>query len=180
MKTEVPIEQLLRWRLSRAEAEAPAAPRAARLLEVSRPWWERLPEQFDQMVQRLRAVQVQFGHAMAEVRQAEAGHRVAVLIVDASEQSETSARVLYFSVQDGHLRLRFQLEHVPEMAEDVEVTFVSEPAGRPLFYARATVSIEHEYRLEAEIPPELGDSWRRLKVTDRMPFRFLIRTGKTA
>ena len=43
MKTEIHIGQLLRWRLARAEAEAP---RAARLLELSRPWWETLPERF--------------------------------------------------------------------------------------------------------------------------------------
>jgi hypothetical protein len=35
---ELPVEQLLRWRLAQAEAAAPSAPRAAQLLEMARPW----------------------------------------------------------------------------------------------------------------------------------------------
>jgi len=36
----MPVEKLLRWRLSEAEEDAPPAPRATRLLELIRPWWE--------------------------------------------------------------------------------------------------------------------------------------------
>jgi hypothetical protein len=181
MKTEVPIEHLLRWRLARAEAEAPAAPRAARLLAVPRPWWELLPEQFAQLVHRLRAIQVQFGHAMADPGQSQPGYRVAALITGAGEDLETAARILYLSVQGTRLRLRFELEQRPaaDMPGAVEVAFVAEQAGQPLFSAGATLSLEKEYRLEAELPPELARSWQRLKVTDRMPFRFLIRAGKS-
>jgi hypothetical protein len=40
MKTEVSIEQLLRWRLALAKEEAPPPPGAAQLLDLARPWWE--------------------------------------------------------------------------------------------------------------------------------------------
>jgi hypothetical protein len=44
MKSKIPIEELLRWRLDNAKSEAPLAPCAARLLDLARPWWERSPE----------------------------------------------------------------------------------------------------------------------------------------
>src|SRR6185436_7178633 len=94
MKTEIPIGQLLRWRLSQAEAEAPPAPRAARLLEMARPWWETWPEQFQSLVERLGKIQVAYGHAMAEPQQSRSGHPVPVMIVRAIEELEASARVL--------------------------------------------------------------------------------------
>ena len=178
MKIDVPIEQLLRWRLAHAESEAPVPPRAARLLEAVRPWWEVLPERFEQLVQRLATIQVAYGHAMAEPVQAgsDRDHRVAVLVVRGTEELECSARILYFAIRDGQLRLRFELQRAPgDMPPWVEVTFVSEGSGRPLFSAPASVSVEKEYRLEAELPAELAEVWDRLKVTDRMPFRFIIR-----
>ena len=70
MNPGLSIEQLLRWRLARAEAEAPPAPRAARLLELSRPWWETWPERFAGVVARLGQMEVSYGHAMAESRRA--------------------------------------------------------------------------------------------------------------
>jgi len=176
MKTEIPIGQLLRWRLSRAEAESPPAPRGARLLELARPWWEVLPERFEELIARLGTIEVAYGHAMAEPAPARPCHRVAVLIVRASEESESSARILYLSISDGRLRLRFHLEKVPaDMAPTAEVTFISERSGQPLFCAPATVSIDSEYRLGAELPAQLARDWEQLKVTDRMPFRFILR-----
>ena len=179
MKSKIPIERLLRWRLSQAEAEAPPAPRAARLLEMARPWWKVLPRQFEELIQRLSAIQLAYGHAMAEPCQSHTGHRVAVLIVRGAEELETSARLLYFSVRDGQLGLRFNLEKPPsDMPPAVEVTFISERPARPLFSAPATVSIDDEYRLEAALPAELAHCWKELKVTDRMPFRFILRTDR--
>ena len=176
MKAEIPIEQLLRWRLSHAEAEAPPAPRATRLLELVRPWWEVLPERFEELIARLGAIEVAYGHAMAEPLHARPCHRVAVLVVRASEELESSARILYLSLCDRQLRLRFHLEKAPvDLARTVEVTFISEHTGQPLFCASATVSIDNEYRLEADLPVELGQDWTQLKVTDRMPFRFILR-----
>src|SRR4051812_50054204 len=104
MKTEVPIEQLLRWRLSRAEAEAPAAPRGARLLGLVTPWWEVLPERLEKLVQKVCAIQVAYGHAMAEPVQSRTGHRVAVLIVNGAEEMESLAEIFVFAVREGKLR----------------------------------------------------------------------------
>jgi len=175
MKKDIPVEQLLRWRLSHAEAEAPPAPRAARLLERVRPWWEIWPEQFQSLVERLGRFQVAYGHAMAEPQQSRSGHRVPVLIVRAVEELESSARVLYFNVRDGRLRLRFQLETAPAPAEPAyEVTFVSEATAKPLSSARASLTVANEYRLDAELAEEIAKSWEQLRVTDRMPFRLIL------
>jgi hypothetical protein len=180
MKTEIPIEQLLCWRLAQAEAEAPPAPRAARLLELARPWWEILPEQFQSLVERLGKIQIAYGHAMAEPHQPRTGHPVPVLMVQAAEEMEASARVLYLCVRDGRLRLRFQLEIPPAPVEAAyEVTIVSETDARPVFSARACLSMDSEYRLDAELAPEVAIRWERLKVTDRMPFRLILRTAKS-
>src|SRR5436309_3280949 len=105
----MPVEQLLRWRLSQAEAEAPPAPRAGRLLELARPWWETWPERFQSFVERLGGIEVAYGHA-AEPRQPRGGHPVPALVVRAVEELETSVRVLYINVREGRLRLRFQLD----------------------------------------------------------------------
>src|SRR5262245_39553982 len=98
MKTKVPISQLLRWRLSQAEAEAPPAPRAARLLELARPWWETWPEQFRALVGRLGQMQIAYGHA-ADARPARGGFPVPALIALGSQEIEASASVLYVNVR---------------------------------------------------------------------------------
>src|SRR5438477_12791678 len=82
---KIPIEQLLRWRLAQAEAEAPPAPRAARLLERARPWWESWPERFQSVIERLTRIQIAYGHAMAEP-QSRSGHPVPALIVHTVEE----------------------------------------------------------------------------------------------
>lgn len=177
MKKDVPVEQLLRWRLSQAEAEAPPAPRAARLLEMARPWWETWPEQFQSLVERLGKIQIAYGHAMSEPKQSRSGHPVPVMILRAVEELEASARVLYLNVRDGRLRLRFQLETVPIPAESAyEVTIVSDATAKPLFSARASLAVGNEYRLDAELAEEIAKSWEQLKVTDRMPFRLILRS----
>ncbi len=177
MKTDIPIEQLFRWRLTQAEAEAPPAPRAARLLAMARPWWETWPEQFQSLVERLGRIQVSYGHAMAEPQQSRSGHPVPVIIVRAVEELEASARVLYLNVRDGRLRLRFQLETAPTPAETAyEVTIISDATAKPLFSARASLAMGNEYRLDAELAEENAKSWEQLKVTDRMPFRLILRS----
>lgn len=174
MSHEFSVEELLRWRLARAEADAPPAPRAARLIELARPWWEIWPERFQAYVERLGRIQVAYAHAMAELARGRTGHPVPTLIADA--EVETAARVLYFSVRDGRLRLRFQLDVASEHAEqDYDVTFVSDPGDRPLLSANAVASVEHEYRLDADLSEELASSWEALKVTDRMPYRLILR-----
>ena len=177
MKTKIPIEELLRWRLARAEAEAPPPPRAARLLELARPWWEIWPEQFRSLVERLGQVQVAYGHAMVEPRQSRTAHPVPTLIVRAGEESQAFASVLYFSIGNGRLRLRFQINPAPAQSDPVfEVTFVAAATAIPLFSSQATLSVENEYRLDAELPEEIAADWEQMKVTDRMPFRLILRT----
>jgi hypothetical protein len=178
MKTEIPIEQLLRWRLERAEAEAPPAPRAARLLELARPWWETWPEKFQSLVEQLGRIQIAYGHAMAEPSRGRSGHPVPTLIVRGEEQSDSSVRVLYLSVRDDKLRLRFQMEAAPTPLEPTfEATFISDTAARPLFSVAAMHSVDGEYRINAELSAELARDWGQLEVTDRMPFRLILRSG---
>jgi hypothetical protein len=173
MTPEISVGQLLRWRLARAEGDAPPAPRASRLLELVRPWWETWPERFKTQADRLTKIEVAYAYAMAEPARGRSGHPVPTLISHA-EELETFARVLYLAVRDGRLRLRFQLDALPGKPEDTfEVTFVCDGA-RPVFSAYATSSM-NEYRVDAELDEELATSWEALKVTDRMPFRFLLR-----
>ena len=173
MKTEVTIKELLRWRLARAEAEAPRAPRAARLLELSRPWWETWPERFQTMVERLGTIQVAYGHAMADTKQARTGHPVSTLIAHLSV--ETTARVLYIEVRESRLRLRFQLDKAScQEQPGFETTFVSK-TNKPLFIANAARSVDSEYRVETELPPEVAKDWSGVRVTDQMPFSLILR-----
>jgi len=176
MKTKIPIEELLRWRLARAEAEAPRPPRAARLLELARPWWEVWPEQFRSLVERLGQVQVGYGHAMAEPTQSRTARPVAALIVRAGEEFQASASVLYFSIEGRRLRLRLQIDPAHGRSDPAfEVTFIAAATSIPLFSSHATLSVENEYRLDAELPEEVAADWGEMKVTDRMPFRLILR-----
>jgi hypothetical protein len=144
------------------------------LLELARPWWETWPERFQSLVQRLGKLEVAYGHAMAELRQA--GHLVPTLIFRTAEEFETSARVLYISLRDGQLRLRFQLGTEPvHYAHIYEVTFVSNTNALPLFSAQAPCSVDSEYYLTAELPEDLLKDCEHLKVTDAMPFRMILR-----
>ena len=43
----------------------------------------------------------------------------------------------------------------------------------------AAKSASGEYWLEAELPSELAENWKRLKVTDRLPFRLILRLVAT-
>jgi hypothetical protein len=175
MTNDMSVEQLLVWRLAQADADAPPAPRAARLLDLIRPWWEVWPERFQEYWGRLSAIQLVYGHAMTEPLHVRSSHPVPALIAHA-EGVETFARVLYLSVQDSQLRLRFHLDTVPGQAQpSFDVTFVSEPTGRPVLFARAMLAGENEYRLDVDLSEELVTSWEGLRVTDWMPFRFILR-----
>jgi len=179
MKDEVPVEQLLRWRLARAEAEAPRAPRGARLLELARPWWEIWPERFQSLVERVGRIQITYGHAMAEPARGRSGHPVPAMVVRAAHELETSVRVLYISVRDGRLRFRFQLDAaVQSTPESFEATFTSDKTARPILFTQATRSVDSEYRIDAELSDELARELESLKVTDRMPFRMILRSDK--
>jgi len=177
MKTKVPLSQLLRWRLWQAEAEAAPAPHAARLLEMVRPWWERWPEQFRSLAGRLGQMQMAYGHAMAESRPSRRGFPVPALVALAQQEFEACVRVLYLKVRNGRLMFRFQLDGVAaRVPERLEATFVAEPTSQPLFSALATLSVDAKYRIDAPLPAEWAREWKQLKVTERMPFRLLLRS----
>jgi hypothetical protein len=176
MKTEMPVEQLLRWRAAYAGAEAPPAPRGAHLLELVRPWWETWPEQFQSLVDRIQRIQMAYGHAMAEGKPSGAGYSVPTMLVHDGKDLEISARMLYINVRADRLRLRFQLDGSPANPEKaLEVTFVATQTGQPLLCAQAVVSVDSEYRMDTQISMELARDWESLKVTDRMPFRLILR-----
>jgi hypothetical protein len=176
MNSPTSVQELLRWRLARAEAQAPPAPRAARLLELARPWWETWPERFQKLVTRLGQMQVAYGHAMAETRRLPGEHLVPAIIVHSASETEGSARVLYFSARDGQLRLRFQLNAAQDCAEPVyEATFICKTSDQPLFSAHSERSTNGEYSLVETLSEELAGKWELLKVTDEMPFRLILR-----
>lgn len=175
MKNAMDIESLLHWRIQRAEAEAPRAPSGASLLKLVRPWWEVWPDRFAASVRRLASIQLSYGYAMAHPPHGHSGHPVAALISRDDDEQETPARVLYMNVRDGRLRLRFQLAPVPRNDRLFEVTFVSEIGLRPILSAQADLSGDDEYRVDVELPSELAAAWETLKVTDPMPFRFILR-----
>ena len=178
MNKNLTIEPLLQWRLAQAEAEAPPAPRAARLLELARPWWESWPERFQLLVARVGRIQIAYGHAMTEPIRGGGGYPVPALILRTAEELETSVQVLYFAVRDGGLRLRFQLDAATGLSqESFEVTFVADNPARPLLSAQAARSLDNEYRIDAELAEDLAKDWAPLKVTDRMPFRLILRAA---
>jgi hypothetical protein len=175
MKQEIDIEGLLRWRLERAEAEAPLPPHAARLLEIAKPWWDIWPDRFESSARRLGAIRISYGYAMSELHHGHTGYPVPTLISRGDEELESSARVLYLSVRNGRLRLRFQIDPIPAPDQSFEVTFVYDAGLRPILSTNAVLSVDGEYRLDVELPEELAVTWDSLKVTDQMPFRFILR-----
>lgn len=175
MKKAVNIEQLLQWRRERAESAAPVPPSAVHLLKLAQPWWEVLPDRFAASVRRLATMQLSYGYAMAHPPHGHSGHPVAALISTDDDEQESPVRILYMSVRDGRLRLRFQVPPVPRQDNAFDVTFVSESGLRPILSAYADQSGDNEYRLDVELPSELAAAWESLKVTDPMPFRFILR-----
>jgi hypothetical protein len=176
MKTDLTIGQLLRWRLAQAEATAPPALRAARLLEQAQPWWETWPTKFATLVAQLNATESAYGHAMTNSAGERAGHPVPVVISLSQGDHPASARVLFVSVRDGRLRLRFELSAgVAIDGAAYDATFLGIGRATPLLDAPALRSVGNEYRIDAELPAELQTVWADLKVTDQMPFRLILR-----
>ena len=175
MKRATDIASLLQWRAQRAEAEAPPAPSAAGLLKLVRPWWEVWPDRFAASLRHLASIQLSYGYAMSHPAQGHSGHPVPALISGDDEERESPARVLYFSIRDGRLRLRFQLAPLPRVDRLFEVTFVSEAGLRPILATHADLAGDGEYRVDVELPNDLAAAWESLKVTDPMPFRFILR-----
>jgi hypothetical protein len=176
MKTELTIGQLLRWRLAQAEAAAPPALRAARLLEQAQPWWETWPAKFATLVAQLNATESAYGHAMTNSAGERVGHPVPVVISLLDGDHPASARVLFVSVRDGQLRLRFELSAGTAIdAPAYHATFLATGRTAPALDAPALRSVGSEYRIEAQLPAELQTVWAELKATDQMPFRLILR-----
>jgi len=175
VKRPIDIESLIQWRQQRAEDEAPQAPSGAYLLKLVKPWWEMWPDRFAESVRRLASIQLSYAYAMTQSPHGHTGHPVAALISREDNEQESPARVLYMNVRDARLRLRFQLAQVPMRDRVFEVTFVSETALQPILSAYAELSTDGEYRVDVELPSELAAAWESLRVTDPMPFRFILR-----
>jgi hypothetical protein len=176
MKPQATIEQLLHClRLTKAGVEAPRPPSASSLLARARPWWELMPEQLDAWIERLLNIQLVYGHALEECSHSSTAP-VAALIVGTDTQKEAWARLLYINLQSDRLRLRFQLDgECDPMAPEIEVAFVSPATRSSLLYGLAVRSHESEYRLDTALPAELAAEWKQYKVTDQLPFRFILR-----
>jgi hypothetical protein len=180
MNTEFSVEELLSWRTAQAENEAPSAPSACRLLRQVRPWWESAPEVFRGLVSQLDALNVRFGHAADGPAARGSGYPVPTLIAQTNAETGSLADVLYIHLNKQNLKLRFRLHDMPEEPDSpVEVTFVTLNEAQVLFAAQARLAPGGEYRLEVEVPEHLALSWSTLKVTDRMPFRFILRSIRT-
>lgn len=181
MSSAARIRELLHWRVAFAEREAPRGPRASDLLESIRPWWERWPERFREQVQRLQRIEAAYGYALDDAHQnGGEGYPIPALITQAGD-IETYARMMYFSVRGSRLRLRFCLkEPPPEPTDEFEVTLVATADSRPLFSAIAVERLDGEYRLEVEISEALASELGSLRVSDQMPFRFILRPGHAA
>lgn len=179
MRQGVHIQQLLHWRLSLAEREASLPPRGAALLDALRPWWERWPERFAERASRLMAMPIAYGYAMASGERA-TGYPVPVVIMG-TEDTQSSARILYVTVRAARLRLRFSLDDVQHAVNAAfDVTFVAADSGAPITQGLAERAQTGEYRLEVELPAEVAAGWASLRVTERMPFRLLLEPTERA
>ena len=103
------------------------------------------------------------------------------LMVRGEAETEGFARVLDFKIRDGILHFRFQVaSSLASEASTFEVTFISYPASRALFFIPAYGSGKIGYIVCAELPPELARDWALLKETDVLPFRLILHTGPWA
>ena len=178
MKRNVPIEQLLRWRLARAQSEVPVAPSAARLLKLARPWWEKWPEKYQLLAEQLSRAKTVHTVTTNGSKPGHSGNLVPALFIRGEEVLEILTRLLSFRVRDAKLRLNFQTEVTLTPPTPVfEAAFISNTTWRPLFSAVATASVDDEYRVETELPARLVRGWERLKVTDHMPFQMILHSG---
>ena len=175
MRRDQSIESLLLWRSNEAELEAPVPPSAAELLGRSRPWWVRVPEDFQRYLERLSSAQQSFGYAQVDGASRRSAAAVPALFVHPDGESLASVTVTYLGVREGRIRLRFVVAPVVEEANaDLTLTFIEVATGSPLLEADAEKAGEREYRLEADLPVGLVEGWSRLRVTDVMPFRLIV------
>ena len=179
MNNGTPLHSLLSWRAEQAEADAPPPPRAAHLLHLARPWWQRSPERFAALVAAIDGVHARVGYAMDARADRGGGFPVPAVIARPNVETSLFADVLYLHVRGRTLRLRFRLPPAPELDEPgLDVTFVAVDAPLPLLAGTASLAPSGEYRLEVELPEKFAQEWTQLRVTDRMPFRFVLRPAE--
>jgi hypothetical protein len=175
MTNKTPDESVLHWRLARAGLQAPPAPSSSRLIELLRPWWEVWPEKLASFCDQLAQMRVTIGHAAVSTYSGSVTVPVPTVFVDDRGQTGTVANIVYFSLRDQTLRLRFQVETTATDAEsDLELTLISVADSRPLVSALASPVAVAEYRFEVELPSELVEQWASLKGSDRMPFALIL------
>lgn len=176
MKTEPTIERLFVWQSAQAGAEAPPAPRAARLLELARPWWQRYPDRFSAALARFDQMHVRLAHAMETDASRSGGFPVPAVITRTNVETSLLADILYLHLRARRLRIRFHLPPLPEPPEpELEVTFVAADGPHALLSGKALLAPGGEYRLEIELSEEIAQAWAHLRVTEPMPFRFVLR-----
>jgi hypothetical protein len=177
VKKKIPVEKLLRWRFEKARTEAPLPPSAASLVSFARPWWETSPERFQLVVRRLGSIQIAHGRPTSKSPQSRVRGRVPTLLVRTAEEIEISVCILSLSLNKGRMQISFKCETMPEPDEQMfEATLVSEGTSRPFLCALTDKSLDNDYRLSAKVPDDLAKEWERLKLTDRMPFRLILRS----
>lgn len=179
MNNPITLADVLHWRLAEAEASAPPPPRATRLLDLARPWWETYPEKYKAFADRFSSFRIRYGHALVDPAAAALAHPVPVLIVQSDGERETSAQLLYLTTSESTIRLRFELAESNLGEGAFESTFIDQKTLQPLFTAEVRGSIGNEYGLESPLPDYLGLKWMSLKVTDQMPFLLILRPKKT-
>ena len=176
MTPEDSIARLLRWRQDRGAADAPPPPGAAQLVALARPWWEAAPARLLAQVERLRQVPLAYGYASTADARGGAGHPVPVL-VDAGEEAETYAHVLYLVVRGGRMRVRFQLaaDAAPLPGDALDVIFVPDAPEAAPFAGTARRAQGGAWRADVALPDDAEWRWATLRVTDRLPFRLVLR-----
>ena len=176
MKSKITAKELLRWRFDQAKAEAAAAPGANLLLNQARSWWEQSPDKFQSLVASLDTSKVVGSQAVTKSKRSRGPKPVAALVVWANKQHEAAAHMKYFRVVDGKLCMLFRVGTPSPLIEPaLEATFVSDTEARPLFCVPAIASADGEYCVETELSAELAQLWKRLKATNQMPFRLILR-----
>jgi hypothetical protein len=181
MTTDKIAEEYLRWRFESMKAEAPAGPSAARIIERALPWWERWPERFRALAERLEKMPNRIGHNEGHSEHSLGAYSLPALIVRGDAETEGFVRVLDFKIRDGRLHFRFQAE-TSLASEDsaFEVTFISNPAARAVLLSPAFGSSEIGYIVYTELPPELAGAWSLLNERERLPFRLILCSGSWA
>jgi hypothetical protein len=174
MHRDMSVEALLRWRSAHAEADVPPPPRAAQLLELLRPWWERDPVQFRVCATRVQRMPVALGYAMSGTERNRNGGLVPA-ILSTELEVETYVQMLYVSALGGRLRLRFKLDvDGVDAFRFLVTTFIADGSERGLFVAVAERSQSGEYRIDVALPADLAATWGNLKATDHLPFRLIL------